>query len=306
MKTEVKLRIADTVIAFKSRFAHEDFNKLQEEEQFSERFKNFLYTGDSPAHIQIKVNVVKKLPPPKDNAKMLFLTRHFQDRSENWRILKDKDTYIYRIPLKSKQQIMFVNSGFNAVDAYVMPKKKKYIWKVTDFIYDFLQVLLIDYFSRRNKGIFVHAVGIKDTDNKGLLFPGKSGAGKTTTAKIWHRQTKAMILNDDRIIIRKKKGGFFMYGTPWHGTFSDYLSSHMEPACLDRAFFIYHNSRNISRRVSCAEAFKLLYPTLLAPFWNRKQLENVADFCQDLVKMVNCFRLGFVKNKNIINYIRKI
>lgn len=310
MKTEsrysVKLRIANIIIQMHSHFPLEKLSKEEERVQMLERFKNFFYKGEQKPHILIKVEIVDKLPKiPK--AKPIFITYHFQDGSENWRLLKKGKGYIYRSPLEDKKQVVLVNATFDRVTAYLLPKKNKgKVWNITDVIYDFLQVLLINYFSKRNQGIFTHAVGIRDLGHQGLLFTGKSGCGKSTTARIWHKYSKAMVLNDDRIIVRKINGRFFIDGSPWHGDFSDYLASRIESAKLTNLFFIHHAPKNIVRPISEKQAFQLLYPAMFPAFWDKDCLENIVSFCQDLVKSVPCFSMGFVNNKRMIEFVRKI
>jgi DNA polymerase III delta prime subunit len=210
---------------------------------------------------------------------------------------------------------MLVNKTFDRVTAYLLPKRNiphrlpkagEWTWNVSDLIYDFLQVLLINYFAQRNQGIFTHSIGVKDLDGSGLLFTGKSGCGKTTTAKFWHKHSKAMVLNDDRIIVRKNNGKFFIYGSPWHGEFSDYLQSRIDSALLERIFFIYHSPQNTVKKIFQKEVFDQLYPALFPTFWDKKCLENIVSFCQDLIKNVPCYSLGFVNDKKIIEFVRRV
>lgn len=302
---KVKLKIADIIILMQSKFAKEQFSEEEKKLQAADRFKNFIYSGRKKPDITIKINLVDKFPEVK-GAKDVFITYHFQDGSENWRLLKKGNSYIYKSPLKDKKQLMFVNKTFDRVTAYLLPKGKKgKVWNFVDLIYDFLQVLLINYFALSKKGIFVHAIGIKDLDGNGLLFAGESGAGKSTTARLWYKHSKAMILNDDRIIVRKLKKRFFIYGSPWHGEFSDYLASRIDSAQLKRLFFIYHAPQNIMRRIPQKEAFNLLYPALFPTFWDKRCLENIVSFCQDLISGVAVYRLGFVNDKRVINFVRK-
>jgi len=306
MKIEVKLKIADTIIQMQSKFGLEELNKKEQRNQAPERFNNFLYEGKAKPDIFIKVYMVDKLPQIY-KAKNIFVTYHPDGHSENWRLQKKGNSYVYRCPLKDKQQLMLVNETFDRVAAYLLPKKDKgRVWNITDIIYDFLQVFLINYFALRKKGVFVHSVGVKNLDGRGLLFAGKSGAGKSTTARLWHKHSKAMVLNDDRIIVRRLNGKFLIYGSPWHGEFSDYLQSRIESAPLDKLFFIYHSSYNNVRRISEKEAFNLFYPSLFPTFWDKACLENVVSFTQHLLKEIPCFRLGFVNNKKVIEFVRKI
>ncbi|MBN1869433.1 MAG: hypothetical protein JW847_02500 [Candidatus Omnitrophica bacterium] len=314
MKTLKKLKIADVVIDLKSRFPLQEPSKKKEkgellflrQDNVPERFRNFFYRGGEKAEITITVNVVDKLPHIA-GAQVVFITNHFQDGKENWRLLKKGNEYIYKSPLESKQQVMIVNSAFNRVKAYLLPKDgKRYVWSVEDIIYDFLQVLLIHYFALNKTGLFVHSIGVKDVDGRGLLFAGKSGAGKSTTARLWHKHTKAMVLNDDRVIVRKKRGKFFIHGSPWHGDFNDYLETRIESAPLRRLFFIYHAPGNSVRKIGRREAFQHLYPALFPAFWDKTCLENIASMSEELVKEAPCSRLGFVNDKKVIGFVRKI
>lgn len=306
MLVKTSLKIAGIIIRMESRFGLEKLTKYGKRVERQERFNNFFYDGKEDPHILIKVEIVDKLPQIR-KTEPVFITYHFEDGSENWRLLKKDNNYIYKSPLKGKKQLVLVNGNFNRVTAYLLPKKdKNWVWNTTDIIYDFLQVLLINYFALKKRGIFTHAIGVKELDGKGLLFAGKSGTGKSTTARLWHNHSKAMVLNDDRIIVRKLKGRFFIYGSPWHGEFSDYLASRIESAPLERLFFIHHSSQNTVKRISEKEAFNLLYPALFPTFWDKGCLENIVSFCQDLIKSVPCYSLGFVNDKKVINFVRKV
>jgi hypothetical protein len=229
---------------------------------------------------------------------------HPGDKKNNWQLLRRNNGYIYTGDIRDEKEMMLINNSFDRINAYFLLKKDKgYRWYPTDIIYDFLQILLIHYLAQRNLGIFVHSMGIKDTAGRGFIFSGKSGAGKSTLARIWHNNSNAQVLNDDRIVIRKMKGEFFMYGVPWHGDFSDYLVSRRTCAPLSKLFFIRHSARNTVQPLSEAEVFHFLYPVIFPTFWDRKGLENTISFCRDMIKHVPCFNLGFKKNKKIVDFI---
>ena len=305
MKTQTKLKIADIIIQMQSKFPLKQLDRDEQRLQHGERYDNFSYKGQAMPDIKINVEIVDKLP--EAIGEVVFITTHFQDGSENWRLLKKGITYIYKSPLEDKKQVILVNKNFSQATAYLLPDKAKgKAWATTDIIYDFLQVLLINYFALHNKGIFTHSVGIKDVDGNGFIFTGKSGAGKSTTARLWHKNSKAMVLNDDRIIVRKVKNKFYIYGSPWHGEFSDYLESKIESAPLKSLFFIHHAPLNKARRIPEKEAFSLLYPSLFPTFWDKKCLENIVSFCEDLIKNVPCYNLGFVNDKNVIGFVRNL
>jgi len=306
MKSKIRLKIADIIIQMQSRFALAQPAKEERERLHSERFNNFFYKGKNKPQIFIRVNIVESLPRIV-RAKPVFITTHFQGGEEDWSLLKKGGSYIYECHLHDRRQVIFVNKTFEKADAYLLSKETDgWSWGMGVIVYDFLQVLLINYLSLHNKGIFVHGVGVKDTNAKGLLFAGKSGAGKSTSARLWHRYSKAMVLNDDRMIVRKYADKFFIYGSCWHGEFNDYLDYRIEAAPLEKLFFIYHATRNTVRKIPAKRAFSLLYPNLFPAFWDKKSLENIASFTRDLVSTVACYRLGFVNNRRIIPFVRKI
>jgi len=305
----VKLKIADIIIQMQSDFALEQLTYKERKRKViseDEQLSSFFYNERQKADIKIKVIVVNKLPKI-NRTKRLFVTYHFQDGAENWRLFKKDNTYIYENPIKIKNQVILINKTFNRITAYVLPKKVKgWVWSISDIVYDFLQVLLINYFAFKKEGIFLHSFGQKDLDNRGLLFAGKSGSGKSTLARIWHKHSKAVVLNDDRIIVRKFNGKFLIYSTPWRGDFSDYISSGIKSAPFDKLFFIYHASKNNTRRISQIKAFNMLYQTTFATFWDKDSLENIISLSYDLIKTIPCYSLGFVNDKRIIGFVRKI
>ena len=320
-KIVVNLRIADVVIQMQSRFPLEQLKPGLEEKDLDERINNFFYEGRQTPHIRIKVEIVNRLPEVC-KAKPVFITYHFQDGKENWRLLKRGDTYIYKSPLEDKKQLMVVNKTFDRVTAYLLSKKRAnaltkgkrefikrsngFVWNISDIIYDFLQVLLINYLAVIKKdGIFSHAMGVKEINKNGFLFVGKSETGKSTLAEIYHKYSKATVLNDDRIIVRKINNKFYIYGSPWHGDFSDYLESQIDRAKLKSILFLQKSQENSIEPVSRSEAFKLLYPAMFPTFWDRGGIKVISMFLADLLSKVPCFRLKFKKDKSVIGFVRK-
>ena len=80
-----------------------------------------------------------------------------------------------------------------------------------------LDELLMVNLLARGRGVEVHACGVEDSDGRGYLFVGQSGAGKTTIARLCENAGGAQVLSDDRIILRSLDGRIWMYGTPWQG-----------------------------------------------------------------------------------------
>jgi hypothetical protein len=295
---KTKLKIADVAIGFKSRFP---IGKT--ENALSFRYKNFIYRGNKKPEVVINVKLVKKLPRMKKGTKKIFSTQHPQSDGINWALFKNNGHFILKDYIASKQQNYFLNQEFNKATAYLLRAKRDRLnWQLDEIIYDALQIILIHYLSRRN-GFFVHSLGIKDRRGRGLLFAGKSGQGKSTLARIWHKHSRDQILNDDRIIVRKIRNDFFIYGTPWHGDFADYLVTKTEKARLDKLFFIFHSKNNNCSEVN-NKIDEFIYPCLFFPFWDRRGIEKVIGLCRRLTNNVACFRLGFKNTKRVIGFVK--
>jgi hypothetical protein len=296
----VKLQIADIVIQIESRFKGELFT-----EEDSWRYENFIHRGNKEPHIVLKVKVVDRLPE-LNGAKKLFTTIHPESKDVNWGLYRKDSRYILKTFVEEKKQYIVLNSRSDRGVVYVQRHKNKDAeWKLLEIIYDALQIILINYLTQKD-GIIVHAVGVKDVDGTGRIFIGESDSGKSTLARLWNNYSRAVVLNDDRIIIRKIKESFFIYGSPWHGDFSDYLISKIDSAEPVNLLFIRHSKNNILNPISKGQAFTLLYPNIFPTFWDKKGLNKTISFCIDVIGNLPCYSLGFKNDKNVISFSRKI
>ncbi len=67
-------------------------------------------------------------------------------------------------------------------------------------------------------GIMLHSSAIA-MDDRGYVFSAHSGTGKSTHTGLWKKVfgDKVKYVNDDKPLIRKIKGEYILYGTPWSG-----------------------------------------------------------------------------------------
>lgn len=58
-----------------------------------------------------------------------------------------------------------------------------------------------------------------EVDGEAYLFTAVSGTGKSTHTALWRKLLgeRAVMINDDKPIIRLVDGQFYVYGTPWNG-----------------------------------------------------------------------------------------
>lgn len=294
----VKLKIADTVIVLNSRFKMEPLK-----EEYGWRYRHFIYKGKKMPEITLYIKLREKVPLLYASSR-IFSVNHPLSGDTNWSLFKKDNKYVIEQYISQKKQCAVLNKDFNQGFIHLHFDKDDTTWKLEDIIYDLLQIILINYLSKK-EGIFVHSTGLKDTNKKGLLFVGPTQAGKSTTARLWYNHSKAEVLNDDRMIIRKVNSQFFIFGSPWHGDFSDYLASRQGKAKLKRLFFIHHARNHKIKALNPKEAYHNFYPNIFPTFWNKDSLEKQTKLCQDIVTNIPCYRLGFRKDSSVIEFVRK-
>jgi hypothetical protein len=76
------------------------------------------------------------------------------------------------------------------------------------------QLLLVPALALRG-AVLLHACGAV-VSNRGMVFAGHSGDGKTTLAGLLASEGTPL-LSDERIAVRKTERGFVAFGTPWPG-----------------------------------------------------------------------------------------
>lgn len=75
-------------------------------------------------------------------------------------------------------------------------------------------------------------------DGKAYLFTAKSGTGKSTHTRLWREYfgERAVMINDDKPLLRITQEGVFAYGTPWDGKhrLSTNISAPLAGICILR------------------------------------------------------------------------
>ncbi|HET6898216.1 MAG TPA: hypothetical protein VFK70_07705 [Vicinamibacteria bacterium] len=153
-----------------------------------------------------------------------------------------------------------------------------------------LDELLFQHHLARHGGMEVHACGVAE-GGAALLFCGVSGAGKTTTARLWRRHRRgAEILSDDRMIVRRRGGRLWAFGTPWHGS-GRYASARGLP--LGGLFFLARGQEPSVTAMAPVPAAAELFARSFPPPWEAKGSARVLALCARVAAEVPCARLRF-------------
>ena len=157
--------------------------------------------------------------------------------------------------------------------------------------------LLITNYLAAGLGVEVHACGLVDSETGGHLFLGHSGAGKSTTTKLWQSLRNPKILSDDRIILRLQDGELWMYGTPWHGEAKFAMPG---KARLNRIFILEHGDANDFAPLSRSRAVGEMFARCFPPFHSAAALARTVTFLDRMLDAVPCYQFQFVPNASAV------
>ncbi|MFZ0808155.1 MAG: hypothetical protein WAN03_18330 [Candidatus Sulfotelmatobacter sp.] len=181
-----------------------------------------------------------------------------------------------------------------------------------------LDELLIMHRLTQEQAIELHGAGIVTSDGVGNLFVGHSGAGKSTTTRLWTALEDVEVLSDDRIIVRREcvekqlphrafgpvrnasVSRMRMYGTPWHGE-AMYASPNSAP--LARIVILEHGRGNILTPLSPSQAVAELFARSFVPFHRHEYVESALTFLQEVVEAVPVYRFAFEPDQRAVDTI---
>lgn len=160
-----------------------------------------------------------------------------------------------------------------------------------------LDELLFQHRLAREGGMEVHACGVV-VDGRAVLFCGRSGAGKTTMARIWRRsRPRDLILSDDRVILRERWGRLLAYGTPWHGE-GGFASPQGRP--LGAVFFLRHGRGSRLIPLPASLGASRLFARSFPPPWDAMAVGNVLSTCARAVRLAVFSELSFRPDRSAI------
>jgi hypothetical protein len=242
--------------------------------------------------IDVAVSVLESYTPPA--GELLF------DSGGMWRAYADGDAW--RIECRSGMtgEVPYKIAIVSRDVAHVEVRMRLVPQGVFPALQYPLDELLVNAFLAQKGGLEIHSCGVVDREGDGYLFAGNSGAGKTTTARLWQPYASEVI-SDDRIILRRENGGWWMYGTPWHGE-AEICSASRAP--LGRIFLLEQATTNEVKPISETAAVARLLSCTFPPFHDAKAVGAVVSTLANLVAEVPVARLAFAKDERVVGFVR--
>jgi hypothetical protein len=254
-----------------------------------------------PAHPNIKIRVewVDDLRP---------VGRPVFDSGATWRLYERHDRlhFDFSAPFYGKQPYrrLLVNGGFTEATIQLNAScadRSSYPGVALSYPLD---ELLVMHYLAHESAIELHASGIVQKDGIGNLFVGHSGAGKSTTTRLWTERENVEVLSDDRIIVRHEASSptsIRMYGTPWHG---EAMYASPNSALLARIFVLEHGYGNIITPLTPSQAVAELFARSFVPFHRHEYVDSALVFLEELANTVPVYRYAFEPDQRAVEKIR--
>lgn len=138
--------------------------------------------------------------------------------------------------------------------------------------------------------ILMHA-SVTIYENKGYLFLGKSGTGKSTHSQLWHKHIcGSELLNDDNPALgfSREEGIVRVYGTPWSGKTPCYRNLGVETGAFLR---LEQYPENIINKESGIKAFASILSSCSTMIWDKPSYTRICDTVANIVERIPAYYL---------------
>jgi len=274
--------------------------------------------GAGTVHIRIQIERAARLPRAE--------RRELFDSGSVWRLFEDDAGFRFDFATATMGDTpykrLIVDREFRYASLLIKDQCFAGMGSAAPLEYP-LDELLIMHRLTQEKAIELHGCGIVRADGTGNLFVGHSGAGKSTTTRLWTAREDVEVLSDDRIIVRRDDknqvphrpcapvgndnakrcgdpGRIRMYGTPWHGE-AMYASPNSAP--LARIFILEHGHGNVITPLTPSQAVAELFARSFVPFHRHEYVESALTFLEEVAASIPVYRYSFEPDQRAVDTI---
>ena len=295
------------------------------------------YLGLSGIHIQIKW--VPEITPAA--------RRQVFDSGYSWRLYEGEKQFQFDffVPACGKQPYKRLIVDHQFCEAILEMSEKSFEGTANRFsplAYPLDELLIMHRLTQEN-AIELHGCGIVGTDGTGNLFVGHSGAGKSTTTRLWTKREGYEALSDDRIIVRRRgdlpkhcdDGLESLRLLEWpalpaiplaqderrarrrsasddekkmmrmYGTpwHGEGMYASPDSAQLARIFILEHGQKNAVTPLAPGQAVAELFARSFVPFHRHEYVDAALEFLQEVVDAVPVYRFAFEPDQRAVDVI---
>ena len=177
--------------------------------------------------------------------------------------------------------------------SFDFPKRKGEIFSPRDLtsVENFLRVLY-SFLIVRHNGFLLHAAGVVNGE-KGYVFFGKSGSGKTTVAKL---STDYTLLSDDLLIVKKINGNFQVFATPFGGELRRERKN--TKAVIDSFFLLKKGQSNHLKKMNYSKGIVNLLQNIVYFAKDQQAMRKLFNLSCDCLTKSSCYEMHFLPDKS--------
>ena len=153
----------------------------------------------------------------------------------------------------------------------------------------------------RKGAVMIHGVLI-EWQGKGIVLTAASGTGKTTHARLWGEYENALIINGDRVLLKKERGQWYAYGTPWSGSSGECVN---RKVALNAIVFLHRGSINTAEKIAPLGVLGEMLPRIIAPKWHKEYSELAVDLAVKCLEDTALISLQCLPNADSVSVLKQ-
>lgn len=134
-----------------------------------------------------------------------------------------------------------------------------------------------------NDTVLLHGSAVA-VQGRAYLFTAPSGTGKSTHTRLWREYfgRKAVMINDDKPLLKIESDKVTVYGTPWNGKhgLGNNIAVPLQGICVLR-----QGKENVIRRMEKKEAYPVLLNQIYRPYENRGKMMKLLSLMNYLLEI---------------------
>jgi hypothetical protein len=250
----------------------------------------------TPGKIEVSM-ISEKISPPSRKLKI--------DTGLTWQLSEIEDEEFLYL-LSPSPRVGFDPNSLHLFASKDFRKMKMHLgkWKQlpeSPWIFNpYEQTIMIHLGQFTGDSALMHASAVYH-NGKGYLFLGDSGAGKSSIAELCEEKFgKDKIFSDDRVVVRLVDGKWWVFGTPWNGTFPRSRPDGVE---IGGMFFLEKSEKN--HLVKPKSPTQRIMPVTFGTWWMPEKMENYFSFVEKLCQQTQfpLEEFHFRKDLSAVNYL---
>jgi hypothetical protein len=255
--------------------------------QYSDYFKDCLdaYENDFNLEESHILEIITKKELKEEVKKNAY---HYKNRVKYYDDLET--SIVTRFPDGSIKHIISYDNDFKHVRIELNECIKE---RLAEYEY-VLSGMLFFEIALRNGYLPMHASAIK-FNNQAILLSGPSKSGKSTQTEYFLKVNKeALIINEDKPLIKKDNGQVFVWGSPWSGK---HVLNQNVKVPLKAIFFLNKSDKTLIKPLKETEKIKNLMRNIHRP-GDEVNIDNMIDVVNEIVSDCSIYEFDCENNEN--------